>query len=41
MGKFSRVALGFMMALIVASPVVLAGEAVAEGKKPGSTPRFP
>ncbi len=33
MGMFSRVALGFMMTLIVASPVVLAGEAGAEGKK--------
>jgi hypothetical protein len=34
MGKFSRVALGFMMALIVASPAFLTGEAGAEGKKP-------
>lgn len=34
MGNFSRMALGFMMALIVASSVFLAGEAGAEGKKP-------
>jgi hypothetical protein len=34
MGKFSRVALCFMMALIVASPAFLTGEAGAEGKKP-------
>jgi hypothetical protein len=33
MGKFSRVALGFMMAMIVASPAFLTGEAGAEGKK--------
>ena len=33
MGVFSRVALGFMMTLIVASSVFLAGEAGAEGKK--------
>ena len=33
MRVFSRVALGFMMTLIVASPVVLTGEVGAEGKK--------
>jgi hypothetical protein len=33
MGKFSRVALGFMMTLILAFPVFLAVEAGAEGKK--------
>jgi hypothetical protein len=33
MGKFTRMALGFMMALIVASLLFLTGEAGAEGKK--------
>jgi hypothetical protein len=33
MGKFSRMALGFMMALIFASLLFLTGEARAEGKK--------
>jgi hypothetical protein len=34
MGKFSRVTLGFMMTMIVASPAFLTGEAWAEAKKP-------
>jgi hypothetical protein len=34
MGKFSRMALGFMMAMIVTSPAFLTGEAWAEAKKP-------
>jgi hypothetical protein len=33
MGKFARMALGFMMALIFASLLFLTGEAGAEGKK--------
>jgi hypothetical protein len=33
MRKFTRISLGFMMALIVASPVVLTGEAGADVKK--------